>query len=94
MIKYKNRYLNTGLLLWGFASLLLHAGVAANDGTNVSTGPIFFNFLICYYLLKADWAKRRFVENNNSRVKLIIVGISFSFVIFIIQSILGAIVFA
>ena len=90
----KNRYLNTGILLWGFVSLVLHAGVAANDGTNISTMPIVFNFLISYYLVQTDWIKRRFVENNNSRVKLIIVGISFSFVIFIIQSILGAIVFA
>ena len=94
MIKYKNRYLNTGLLLWGFASLLLHAEVAVNDGTHIVTGPIFFNFLICYFLLQADWIRRRFVENNNSRLKLIVVGLSCSFVIFIIQSILGAIVFA
>lgn len=90
----KNRYLNTGILLWGFVSLILHAGVAANDGTNISTGPIFFNFLICYYLVQAEWIKKRFVENNNSRLKLIVVGISFSFVIFIVQSILGVIFFA
>ena len=94
MIKNKNRYLNTGLLLWGLVTLLLHAGVAANDGTDIETGGIVFNFLICYYLVQADWIKKRFVESNNSRVKLVVVGVSCSFVIFIVQSILGAIVFA
>lgn len=94
MIKYKNIYLNIGLLLWGFVSIILHGVVAANNGTNISIAPILINLSISYYLVQTDWINRRFVEKNNSRVKLIIVGISFSFVIFIIQSILGAIVFA